>query len=73
MTAEGLQLMIGRDNMELYVLMRTHVVEYEVVTEVLGVYDIDHIKEAIITAESIYNHYEIWIDDFDLNGMDIYR
>ena len=65
--------MIGRDNMELYVLMRTHIVEYEVVTEVLGVYDIDHIKEAIITAESIYNHYEIWIDDFDLNGMDIYR
>ena len=54
--------------MELHVLMRTHVVEYEVVTEVLGVYDADHIKEAMITAESIYNPYEIWVDDFDLNS-----
>ena len=58
--------------MELHVLMRTFVVEDEEIIRVLGVYDADHIKEAIITAESIYNPREIWVDDFDLNNMDMW-
>lgn len=64
---------LDRDSMKLHALMRTYVVEDEEITEVLGVYDADHIKEAIITAESIYNPREIWVDDFELNSMDIYR
>ena len=56
--------------MELYVLMRTFVIESEEITRVLGVYDADHIKEAIITAKSMYNPREIWVNDFDLNDMD---
>lgn len=50
--------------------MRTFVVESEEIIRVLGVYDADHIKEAIITAESMYNPREIWVNDFDLNDMD---
>lgn len=56
--------------MKLHVLMRTFVVESEEIIRVLGVYDANHIKEAIITAESMYNPREIWVNDFDLNDMD---
>ena len=56
--------------MELHVLMRTFIVESEEFTRVLGVYDTDHIKEAIAIAEEIYNPRDIWVDDFDLNSMD---
>lgn len=57
--------------MELYVLLRTFVKAYEEFTVVLGVYDDDHIKEATNIAKEHYDPREIWVDDFDLNDMDI--
>ena len=36
----------------------------------LGVYDVEHIKEVTSIAENKYNPQDIWFDDFDLNSMD---
>lgn len=57
--------------MELYLLMRTFVIDYEEFTAVLGVYDDDHIKEATNIAKEQYDSRDIWVDVFDLNNMDI--
>lgn len=56
--------------MELYVLMRTFVVESEEIIRVLGVYDAEHTKETTSISENKYNPQEIWVDDFDLNSIE---
>lgn len=56
--------------MELHLLMRTSVIDYEEFTAVLGVYDDDHIKEATNIAKEQYDSRDIWVDVFDLNNID---
>lgn len=57
--------------MELHVLTRTTVIDYEEYTEILGVYDDDHIEEATNIAKERYDPRDIGPIVFDLNDMDI--
>ena len=56
---------------ELFVLMRTYTVYNEENTIVLGVFDESHIEEARLVAEKKYDKRDIWVDDFELNDMNV--
>lgn len=55
--------------MEINVLVREDVSEFEPYTMVLGVYDNDHIQDAEEQAVRKYGRNNIWTDTFDLNEM----
>lgn len=56
--------------MDLYVVIREYVVDYEEHKVVLGIFDVDHIDNAVSHYTTVYPNDSIYDEAFELNELE---